>query len=111
MYSRHMNGESLSVHLTMRRTPPNSTMPIHTATTSPNTKRVLEARDGLELRIGLADLEDRQRAAHRRHAEESREKLAETRHADAAERHGYVVHRAAGDRAVRRAPGGISRPA
>ena len=38
MYSRHMNGESLSVHFTMRFTPPNNTMPIHTATISPNTK-------------------------------------------------------------------------
>ena len=37
MYSRHMTGESLSVHLTMRLTPPNSTTPIHTAITSPNT--------------------------------------------------------------------------
>ena len=45
MYSRHMNGESLSVHFTMRFTPPNSTMPTHTATMSPNKKRLVEARD------------------------------------------------------------------
>ena len=37
MYSRHMNGESLSVHFTMRFTPPNSTMPIQIATMRPNT--------------------------------------------------------------------------
>jgi hypothetical protein len=36
-YSRHMNGESLSVHWTMRFTPPNNTKAIHAATMRPNT--------------------------------------------------------------------------
>ena len=58
MYSRHMNGESLSVHFTMRRTPPNSTMPIQMATHEPEQECLVEARDRVELRIGLAHLED-----------------------------------------------------
>ncbi len=61
---------------------------------------LVEARDLAHLRIGLADLEDGDRTADGGHAEKAREKLAEPRHADAAERLGHVVHRAAGHRAV-----------
>jgi hypothetical protein len=75
-------------------------MPIHTATMRPEHERLIEAGDGAHLRIGLAHLEDGDRATDRGHAEESCEELAEARQADPARALRARSTRATGHRAV-----------
>ena len=83
MYSRHMKGESLSVHLTMRGTPPNNTMPIHTATISPNTNAWSKPVTAWNCAYAWFTWKMVTRAADRGHAEKSRQEFAEARQAAA----------------------------
>ena len=99
-YSRHMNGESLSVHLTMRRTPPNSTMPIQTATSSPNTKawsNPVTARTCAYAWLTWKIVSEPPTAATQKNPARN---FPSRGSPDAPQRVGHVVHRAAGHRAV-----------
>ena len=100
-YSRHMNGESLSVHLTMRRTPPNSTMPIHTAMMRPKTKacsKSVTARNCTYAWFTWKMVSEPPTAATQKNPARNFPRRGSP---DALERDGHVVHRAAAHRAVR----------